>query len=1554
MKTPLKTSFFACLLSLLPFVKAYSQPAWNTVYTENFNNVSSPDAVPNMYYGCSFAISGSGGNKYLRSTWALEYCYVVFKLNLDAAYEYRMTWSARSNTPGKNVRFFYNTQAGTAGTDISGTVAINFSTSVFTDIGSGTFGVSQSGEYYIGIKPGLGNNSNGSAKVEFDDFRLERRERTVISFAESALTVAEGGSVEVCVNASNPDPDGQAFVEVALATDAAPHLGGFTTQTLSFSGGAQTLQSCFTLQTAQPTGGEDDNYTYTLTLQNPSGGFNAGLGSPSTLTLTVLEANPGCPWAGEDRTICMGDTVQIGCPPVDYPPEYCFRWYGDTGLDNPYLLNPLVFPDETTTYYIYITDDQGDLIGADSVTVTVLENPPILFTPYQPVVCNGASTTVSATDGFASYHWSNGDIGREITVSSPGMYEVTVTAANGCSSLAAVRVEEVNLNYTLLPANPVLCQKTLILSIDSDLPEDRFTWLLPDDVYLLGDSVTLYEPGPVQMIVYGDYGCSDTLSFEVPQAAPEVMAVPDTAYLCSYESSVTFTALPGFVSYEWRYYYSGSLISQGPTLTINKIGDFILRGIDANGCIAEKEVTVDFSPAWRVGPITPVKSYICVQDPGIRSQNEGAPEKTQCSQPTVQLDAGEGFATYAWSNGVQSRFNEISTPGHYTVTVTDFYGCTDAYREAWVFACTVPAFSPIPGLYQICDTINGVRLSPGAGFAAYLWSDDSIQDTLVVHQPGTYSVTVTDESGCSAQKEYLIFEACTGCILDLEMYKPGAIGNNTNSLVSNEDDPGGMIFVNIDDDDMDNKKDDKDNQIPGGDNDLMRLRLKLAPGDSGLNTAKLEVTQGSQYVQIWKSEDKTDGLYEAGTLLTLAQQDGDYLVADLWVEGIQAHTQQKQTVFRLVTGDESLCSLQDEASLTVVGIKNLSWQGRFNGYDGAANASNTLDTADPNFVNWNNADNSPINSFRVFPDKRIIDPNDPTTEKPILTPLRDTVNICIMFSAPPTEPFSLYLRAFDVDDPSEKNSQVDPNDSNTSGNYDGTNGAPGFYAPLTYTAEEDNRGEVMGKKSGHLLGDDDGDGLVQIDIQPDSTMFCNGFKVSLHPGDNYRVAAAFGPEMLMRLGNNDKKHKIHLIDTVNNKQYFESGKMVSGVLTVWRLLNIEFASMKGLSGDDNKVRAWGGKASKAKELVIKEAVYDLHLRDSDPAIVDLQGLEEHFPNSGSNPPSLDLDSGSNGRFENGELSVNSAVFEVIGNGKNYVQMKKKGALVGTHLVFKLTPPGSPVITGTVSEIEKTADSNFVYTLQTSQSLAGVPDSSLFVLTDPDTTIRGDTLGPILAIDTLNKTLTIAKFRKFVKLRDDDRTAVHQLLPYDFAADPLNLKGPINPTYHKVYLESIAVYSEQLFDFKHTIYDNKSVRDWIFTASTYKNADGSSGGDRVGVWQCLVCTVWQSGKFRERDNDPQGTQQDTTNLGLTLSSLSNSIVEPGGDTSVFPLENFMDRVGNLQDLGISIIHELGHQFGLGHTTQVNTLMYPVLSQNTQSMLDIHRNLVRCRKVSPGKQ
>jgi hypothetical protein len=469
MKTPLKTSLFACLLSLLPFVKAYSQPAWNTVYTENFNNVSSPDAVPNMYYGCSFAISGSGGNKYLRNSWAVEYCFVLFKLNLDAAYEYRMTWSARSNAPGRNVQFFYHTQAGIGGTDIGATTAINFSSSIFTDIGSEAFDVPQSGEYYIGIRPGLLNTGNVNAKVEFDDFRLERRERTVISFAQSALTVAEGGSVEVCVNASNPDPDGQAFVEVALATDAAPHLAGFTTQTLSFSGGAQTLQSCFTLQTAQPTGGEDDNYTYTLTLQNPSGGFNAGLGSPSTLTLTVLEANPGCPWAGEDRTICMGESVQIGCPrvgPTDPGANYCYKWLPEEGLEQPYNAITTATVDETTIYTVYISDNHGNLVATDEMTVFVEAK--LSVTPVFPLICPGDTVILEATvEGSAEnvFLWNTGEITSAITVTphQTSFYTVEATSIDlGCTMKYKARV---NVKYPpfihISATSPAICHLAL-------------------------------------------------------------------------------------------------------------------------------------------------------------------------------------------------------------------------------------------------------------------------------------------------------------------------------------------------------------------------------------------------------------------------------------------------------------------------------------------------------------------------------------------------------------------------------------------------------------------------------------------------------------------------------------------------------------------------------------------------------------------------------------------------------------------------------------------------------------------------------------------------------------------------------------------------------------------------------------------------------------------------------------------------------------------------------------------------------------------------------------
>ncbi len=53
-------------------------------------------------------------------------------------------------------------------------------------------------------------------------------------------------------------------------------------------------------------------------------------------------------------------------------------------------------------------------------------------------ICNGQSTTLNAATGFSSYQWSNGSTTPSINTSTAQSYSVTVTDANGCSSISPV------------------------------------------------------------------------------------------------------------------------------------------------------------------------------------------------------------------------------------------------------------------------------------------------------------------------------------------------------------------------------------------------------------------------------------------------------------------------------------------------------------------------------------------------------------------------------------------------------------------------------------------------------------------------------------------------------------------------------------------------------------------------------------------------------------------------------------------------------------------------------------------------------------------------------------------------------------------------------------------------------------------------------------------------------------------------------------------------------------------------------------------------------------
>jgi predicted secreted protein len=115
-----------------------------------------------------------------------------------------------------------------------------------------------------------------------------------------------------------------------------------------------------------------------------------------------------------------------------------------------------------------------------------------------------------------------------------------------------------------------------------------------------------------------------------------------------------------------------------------------------------------------------------------------------CRQSST-LDAGAGYANYAWNNGTSAQTLVANTAGTYTVTVTDNNGCVGT--DEFVLTINANPTPNIGGSTSFC--VNGnTTLDAGAGYAAYNWNTAATTQTLFVNAPNTYTVTVTDNNGC--------------------------------------------------------------------------------------------------------------------------------------------------------------------------------------------------------------------------------------------------------------------------------------------------------------------------------------------------------------------------------------------------------------------------------------------------------------------------------------------------------------------------------------------------------------------------------------------------------------------------------------------------------------------------------------------------------------------------------------------------------------------------------------------------------------------------------------
>jgi hypothetical protein len=202
---------------------------------------------------------------------------------------------------------------------------------------------------------------------------------------------------------------------------------------------------------------------------------------------------------------------------------------------------------------------------------------------------------------------------------------------------------------------------------------------------------------------------------------PALLFPPDTTFTCIRDTLHLIAA--GGSSYLWN---SAALIYSAISDTA-----YFLAGTDFSGTIVVSDSN----------GCSYVSSYHLMHLPSTTV--DLGPDTLLCHGDSIVLDAGV-HQSYLWSGGAGTPTLKAGA-GTWLVAVSDsgFCAATDTLIIAAQAALDVNL-----GPDTLVPFGYAIKLSPGPGFASYLWSTGETADTILATLSMTYSVTVSDTLGC--------------------------------------------------------------------------------------------------------------------------------------------------------------------------------------------------------------------------------------------------------------------------------------------------------------------------------------------------------------------------------------------------------------------------------------------------------------------------------------------------------------------------------------------------------------------------------------------------------------------------------------------------------------------------------------------------------------------------------------------------------------------------------------------------------------------------------------
>jgi len=471
---------------------------------------------------------------------------------------------------------------------------------------------------------------------------------------------------------------------------------------------------------------------------------------PLAMTISIIGTDPSCNGA------CNG-TATVSAQNGTLP--YTYLW-NDPGFQSNATATGLC----QGVFSVRVTDANG--CGSILDSVAIIDPPAIVLTTSSiDATCglSDGSVSVSASNGISpySYNWSNGCLTSTCIGLAAGSFTVTVTDANNCMEVATISITDGagGIASIVIDANIScfgVCDGIATASIVGGTAPFTYLWNQGSQIT---QTATGLCAGSVDVQITDIAGCIATATAiitEPPVLIATITGSNDASCngLCDGDATVSVSGGTGTYTYLWSP--SGGIGTTGTGLCAGV--SYTVSVLDANGCNANDIVIINEPPAL-VLTIVPT-------NPSCNGGNDGTANLT--------VSGGTSPYFYSWSNLI--TFEDLSgiTAGSYTVTVTDFEGCTEIATTTLTDPPPVTVITTV--VDASCGMPNGSACATASGGTpnyTYLWNDSLNQTTscAIALYSGGYSVSVTDANGCFANAVVIVNDI------------PGA--NATATLISN-------------------------------------------------------------------------------------------------------------------------------------------------------------------------------------------------------------------------------------------------------------------------------------------------------------------------------------------------------------------------------------------------------------------------------------------------------------------------------------------------------------------------------------------------------------------------------------------------------------------------------------------------------------------------------------------------------------------------------------------------------------------------------------------------